>query len=150
MGTTMFVCAAAQRVLLVWFSTEIHVSKWPVNWVKNRVNFIVTYTMCIWLTTTPWEADRWRSTIWLLGSSEAPGGWTLRGHVSFHLGISLWSCRPYREIHLSPFSQLSSVPSLWRRPSWLRWATPNTFARFYNLRMEPVSSRVLIQETGRV
>ncbi len=28
-------------------SPEIHVSKWPVNWVKNRVNFIVTYTMCI-------------------------------------------------------------------------------------------------------
>ncbi len=28
-------------------SPEIHASKWPVNWAKNRVNFIVTYTMCI-------------------------------------------------------------------------------------------------------
>ncbi len=24
-------------------SPKIHVSKWPVNWVKNRVNFIDTY-----------------------------------------------------------------------------------------------------------
>ncbi len=28
-------------------SPEIHESKWPVSWEKNRVNFIVTYTMCI-------------------------------------------------------------------------------------------------------
>ena len=27
-------------------SPEIHESKWPVNWEKNRVNFKVTYTMC--------------------------------------------------------------------------------------------------------
>ncbi len=26
------------------------------------------------------------------------------------------------------------------------WATPNTFARFYNLRIEPVSSRVLVSD----
>ncbi len=26
------------------------------------------------------------------------------------------------------------------------WATPNTLARFYNLRIEPVSSRVLVSD----
>lgn len=35
------------------------------------------------------------------------------------LGSLGGSYRPYREIYLSLYSQSSSVPSLWRRPSWL-------------------------------
>jgi len=29
-------------------SPEIHESKWPVNWEKNRVDFIVIYTVSLW------------------------------------------------------------------------------------------------------
>ena len=54
MGAAMFFRAAVQRVLTVAFTAREFIdfsrntgNKWPVNWVKNRVNFIVTYTMCI-------------------------------------------------------------------------------------------------------
>ncbi len=61
-----------------------------------------------------------------LKSSPAPWGWGITP-----LGV------------LPPPMRWRTAP-LWRTSAELRgWVTPNTFARFYSLRIEPVSSRVL-------
>ncbi len=70
-------------------------------------------------------AGPWESMISSWGSWGEPGGWIPPGHPWCPTGTSLSSWLDFRGIPLS------------------RWTTPNTFARFYSLLVEPVSSRVL-------
>lgn len=86
---------------------------------------------------------------WSSGFSEAPGGWTL--HALFPHGISVWSCKAYRKLFLSPWSQLSLGPSQWRRRPWPRsptsWGlgTCRHFSVRFCLEFKPVYSHVTLR-----